>query len=1037
MKKLILLGSLAFFLFGTACFGQSSSATNNSTGATQFLGFNGIGGGGPKILELRNNYNLPINMFTNASHRIKINANLTTTVNGVNKQFNGFVGISPNGYFNTNTPWSMLHLDGSNNTSFPGGGWRQWMNTGTFMRENSDGMYVGLKQEGTNRSDAIINWSDDPSGSAGPDKLRFIHTGGNLGNGNGQTDPRDPFALNGYEYMRMTAQGPNNSLNYRSGWIGIGPMFNDLNTPKSRLHINAEDSLTTYLQITLHRRTGSNNNDGLRIGILGEHPGLTTDPVLTPLLKDGNALMYNQEDRHIVFSTGFQTPSNIGTSKERVRITHIGAPTNLPITPLFAPNYYGVHNPASLPLNRTRVAISYDPLNAITRPMSLLHLGSNTDFQTATTSYDGWRNWMDIGMFISRPYDHMYFGLKQEFLLDRYDAVIGWGNESDSSFNGPDILRFIFTKTPSLTSTEQSTLGDGLECMRIYPGRDTTSINLFPNYTTWGRVGIGDFSINGLGGGPTHKLDVDGNGRFRLLPDSLYLADSTVFKYVMVDSLGVLRWSEVAPGGNNIGHYCGDTINTNPLTDDYEIPLNNFNYRFTGAGLPNTNSVSVGMPCGTPLLTKFGVYQNAGVTTNVNTFATGSLNQDIAAVPFLIYRGIYGEANGVQTISKVTNIGGEFRASNADANIGVRVRNISTIPNPSASATGGDFLCNGPIGFNAGITAQGSNSSGNNVGVQGLGFSINSSNQNMGGYFNAFGGTVNYGIYATVNSNDTIPSTLPPTSGSYAGYFNGSVIRTGNDNFSSDANLKTNIDSLQNALSIIDQLNPSSFYYDTTNAYGIAFSSEKQYGFIAQDVEQILPELVGTATHPASYDTLGNVIIQSYTYKTLQYNSFIGILTKGIQELKSDNDVLNDKLNSLDSINNALQDQINTLYGMITACCNNNSNMPQNNSMQQNQNGNSLDVTLTDNIPSIVLDQNVPNPFAEQTTITYTLTDGVQKAQMLFYNIEGKLIQSVDLSNAAGQGQINVFANDLSTGVYTYSLVVDGQIKGTKRMVKQ
>ena len=122
---------------------------------------------------------------------------------------------------------------------------------------------------------------------------------------------------------------------------------------------------------------------------------------------------------------------------------------------------------------------------------------------------------------------------------------------------------------------------------------------------------------------------------------------------------------------------------------------------------------------------------------------------------------------------------------------------------------------------------------------------------------------------------------------------------------------------------------------------------------------------------------------------------------------------------------------------MITACCNNNSNMSQNNSMQQNQNDNSLDVTLTDNIPSIVLDQNVPNPFAEQTTITYTLTDGVQKAQMLFYNIEGKLIQSAELLNTAGQGQINVFANDLSTGVYTYSLVVDGQIKGTKRMVKQ
>jgi hypothetical protein len=48
----------------------------------------------------------------------------------------------------------------------------------------------------------------------------------------------------------------------------------------------------------------------------------------------------------------------------------------------------------------------------------------------------------------------------------------------------------------------------------------------------------------------------------------------------------------------------------------------------------------------------------------------------------------------------------------------------------------------------------------------------------------------------------------------------------------------------------------------------------------------------------------------------------------------------------------------------------------------------------------------------------------------------GKLINSVDISER-GNGQLNVFANDLSTGVYTYSLVADGQITATKRMFKQ
>jgi hypothetical protein len=96
---------------------------------------------------------------------------------------------------------------------------------------------------------------------------------------------------------------------------------------------------------------------------------------------------------------------------------------------------------------------------------------------------------------------------------------------------------------------------------------------------------------------------------------------------------------------------------------------------------------------------------------------------------------------------------------------------------------------------------------------------------------------------------------------------------------------------------------------------------------------------------------------------------------------------------------------------------------------------NSQDVALKD-LQAVILDQNVPNPFAEQTTITYTLTENIQRAQLLFYNAAGKLIQSVELANKAGKGEVNVFGNDLSNGIYTYTLVVDGKIIDTKRMVK-
>lgn len=57
-------------------------------------------------------------------------------------------------------------------------------------------------------------------------------------------------------------------------------------------------------------------------------------------------------------------------------------------------------------------------------------------------------------------------------------------------------------------------------------------------------------------------------------------------------------------------------------------------------------------------------------------------------------------------------------------------------------------------------------------------------------------------------------------------------------------------------------------------------------------------------------------------------------------------------------------------------------------------------------------------------------------AQIHFYDGQGKLINSVEITNR-GAGQLNVFAEDLSSGTYTYTLVADGQIVSTKKMVKE
>jgi hypothetical protein len=85
---------------------------------------------------------------------------------------------------------------------------------------------------------------------------------------------------------------------------------------------------------------------------------------------------------------------------------------------------------------------------------------------------------------------------------------------------------------------------------------------------------------------------------------------------------------------------------------------------------------------------------------------------------------------------------------------------------------------------------------------------------------------------------------------------------------------------------------------------------------------------------------------------------------------------------------------------------------------------------------TIILNQNVPNPFAESTTISYTIPQSFGKAQLIFTTVTGELIKTVEIKSP-GSGQVNVFGRDLSSGLYVYTLVVDGKQIDRKKMIRQ
>jgi len=81
-----------------------------------------------------------------------------------------------------------------------------------------------------------------------------------------------------------------------------------------------------------------------------------------------------------------------------------------------------------------------------------------------------------------------------------------------------------------------------------------------------------------------------------------------------------------------------------------------------------------------------------------------------------------------------------------------------------------------------------------------------------------------------------------------------------------------------------------------------------------------------------------------------------------------------------------------------------------------------------------MLGKNRPNPFSENTTIEYFLPSTVQKAAIYIYDLQGKQIKSMNVTERE-QGLITIPGNELQPGMYYYTLIADGTVIGTEKMI--
>jgi trimeric autotransporter adhesin len=78
--------------------------------------------------------------------------------------------------------------------------------------------------------------------------------------------------------------------------------------------------------------------------------------------------------------------------------------------------------------------------------------------------------------------------------------------------------------------------------------------------------------------------------------------------------------------------------------------------------------------------------------------------------------------------------------------------------------------------------------------------------------------------------------------------------------------------------------------------------------------------------------------------------------------------------------------------------------------------------------------QNNPNPFSTDTEIKMELPETTRQATIVVYNLEGKQLKNITVSER-GKATVKISGNELSAGMYLYTLIADGEVVDTKRLI--
>lgn len=349
---------------------------------------------------------------------------------------------------------------------------------------------------------------------------------------------------------------------------------------------------------------------------------------------------------------------------------------------------------------------------------------------------------------------------------------------------------------------------------------------------------------------------------------------------------------------------------------------------------------------------------------------------------------------------------------------------------------------------NIGVWGQSWGNQSLNIGIYGMAGGVQSTNIGVLGVARNNCDFESYALYGLVQDCDScsegnsvgvkigVRAYASQEPGRMAAFFNGDVGFISPAYQLSDEKTKKDFAESKDVKILLNKIQIKNYHNNSEKYPGLSFAIEKQLGFTAQDVEKSFLHLVKEINVPENTNNGTEVI---HTFKAVNYNGFVPILVKGFQELSDTDTKFEEKLNDLKHIIFELKNRVNETnheIGLLESI------IEMNNKLIDQLKAD-IEVICKEGCDKLgdstkirtpILFQNAPNPFNEQTAIKCYLPNIYNRATLTIFSTDGKQLKQVIL-NGNGYITIMINANELTAGIFYYTLYVDNIEIDTKKMI--